>query len=95
MKIIALEIENSTATAEEFKKYANAEAEKAWELQQSGFIREIYFRANENRAVLILEANSVEEARVQLQQLPLVKNKFIDFELIPLKAYPGFARLFK
>ena len=95
MKIIALEIEKPTATTEEFKKQANAEAKKAWELQQSGFIREIYFRADENSAVLILEADSVEAAKEKLQQLPLVKNNLIYFELIPLKAYPGFARLFK
>lgn len=95
MKILALEKETSTATGELFAKYAHAEAPKAWELQQEGFIREIYFREDENSAVLVLEADSVENAQNQLQQLPLVKNKLIDFELIPLRAYPGFARLFK
>lgn len=95
MKIIALEKENPKATAEAFKKLAEAEAKAAWELQQKGFIREIYFRADENSAILVLEAESIEQAAHQLQQLPLVKNKLICFELIPLKAYPGFSRLFK
>ena len=95
MKIIALEIEKPEATANNFKIHAEAEARKAWELQQNGFIREIYFRADENSAVLVLEAESLEIADEQLHQLPLVKHGLIEFELIPLKAYPGFARLLK
>ena len=71
------------------------EARKAWELQQAGFIREIYFRADDNSAVLILEASSINDAKNRLEELPLVKNKLIHFDLIPLKAYPGFERLFK
>ena len=94
MKIIALEKELPHAQAKDFTKYAKDEAKKAWEFQQDGFIREIYFRADENSAVLILEANSVDQANQKLQQLPFVENKLIEFELIPLKAYPGFARLF-
>ncbi|WP_339740009.1 muconolactone Delta-isomerase family protein [uncultured Sunxiuqinia sp.] len=95
MKIIAIEKEKPTATAEAFARFSKDEAQKAWELQQAGFIREIYFRADENSAVLVLEASSVDSAHEQLQHLPLVKNGLIEFDLIPLKAYPGFARLFK
>ncbi len=95
MKILALEKENPKANAEDFKKHSEAEARKAWKLQQTGFIREIYFRADENSAVLILEASDINQAKKQLEELPLVKNELIYFELIPLKAYPGFERLFK
>ena len=94
MKIIALENENPGATAEQLKKWSKAEALKAWELQQAGFIREVYFRSDENSAVLVLEADSVDEANKKLEDLPLVRNGLIRFELIPLKAYPGFERLF-
>jgi hypothetical protein len=44
--------------------------------------------------VLVLECASVEEARDALDTLPLVKTGLIAFDLIPLRAYPGFARLF-
>ena len=37
----------------------------------------------------------IEEAKKKLYELPLVKNGLIKFELIPLRAYPGFERLFK
>lgn len=45
-------------------------------------------------AVLVLECGGVDEALEVLATLPLVKEKLIDFEVIPLTAYPDFARLF-
>jgi len=36
----------------------------------------------------------VEEAQEILSTLPFVQNKLIAFEIIPLKAYLGFERLF-
>ena len=94
MKIIALEHELPGATVGGFQQYANAEARKAWDLHQAGILRELYFRADREEAVLMLECASVEEAREELSSLPFVENKLIEFELIPLKAYPGFERLF-
>jgi len=94
MKILALEHELPNVTAEQFQPYVNDEARKVWELQQAGVVREIYFRADRNEAVLVLECASVTEAQETLSKLPLVQNKLIAFELIPLKAYPGFERLF-
>ena len=95
MKILALEHELPDATAEQFGQYANDEARKAWELHQAGIIRELYFRADRNEAVLVLDCASVSEAQEILAALPFVKAGLITFEVIPLKAYPGFARLFE
>lgn len=92
MKILAIERELSCATKEGFYLHANAEARRVWELVQEGVIRETCFRADRDEAVLTLECASVEEA--QLSTLPFVKNGLIEFEFIPLKAYPGFERLF-
>ncbi len=94
MKILALEHELSTATAEQFQQYTVAEARKVWDFTQMGVLREIYFRADRNEAVLVLECASITEAEEILSTLPFVENKLISFELIPLKAYPGFERLF-
>ena len=94
MKILALEHELPGATAEKFQQCAKAEARKAWDLHQAGSVRELYFRADRNEAVLVLECDSVEEARKVLSALPFVQSRLIEFELIPLKAYPGFERLF-
>jgi len=94
MKILALEKERPGVTDEEFARHLKAEALRAWELYQSGVIRELYFRADQSTAVLILECASVEEAQRALATLPLVKAGLITFDLIPLRPYPGFARLF-
>jgi muconolactone delta-isomerase len=94
MKILTLEHEIPGATAEQFQQHSNNEARKVWEYHQAGIIRELYFRADQNEAVLVLECASVMEAQETLATLPLVKAGLISFEVIPLKAYPGFARLF-
>lgn len=94
MKILAIEHELPGATPELFQRLAQDEARKAWELHQAGSIRELYFRDDQSSAVLILECASLDEASNILNELPFVRDGLISFELIPLRAYPGFARLF-
>jgi muconolactone delta-isomerase len=94
MKILALEQEVPGATAAAFTPHLRPEAARIWDLQQVGVLRETYFRADRSDAVLILECADVAEAQRVLATLPLVREKLITFEIIPLKAYPGLARLF-
>jgi muconolactone delta-isomerase len=95
MKILALEKDVPGVRDGQFtEEILKAEARKAWELHQSGVLRELYFAAGTRAAVLVLECGSVEEARRRLGELPLVHAGLIDFQIIPLVAYPGFARLF-
>ena len=94
MKILAMERELAGATAERFQAHSRAEAARVWELYQSGVIRELYFRRDAHSAVLMLECEDVDEAAAVLETLPLVKEKLIAFDIVPLVAYPGFSRLF-
>lgn len=94
MKILALELEISGASSEDFQKLADAEARRVWELIQEEKIREISFRRERDSAVILLECQDPEEAEGILATLPMVKNGLIEFELVPLKPYPGLARLF-
>ncbi len=94
MKILAIERELPGATAEGFRPHLQAEARRAWELYQAGVFREMYFRADEAVAVLMLECADVGAAQAVLNTLPLVQAGLIAFDVIPLRAYPGFARLF-
>lgn len=94
MKILAIEKEITGIPGEQFKRLLKAEAARVWELVQSGVIRESYFDAEKHRAVLILESRDADEARKTLKTLPLVREKLIDFEVIPLMPYDGFARMF-
>ena len=95
MKILALEKEVPGVTDDRFTgEILQAEARKAWELYQSGVLRELYFTADTHEAVLVLECDSAEEARQRLSELPLLRAGLIDFRVMPLVAYPGFERLF-
>lgn len=95
MRIIALEKEISTARPIDFRKNAKAEAKALWKLYINGFVREFYFRKEKKLAVLLLEVKNKVEAKKVLSKLPYVSKNLIEFELIPLRPYPGFQRLFK
>jgi hypothetical protein len=94
MKILAIEKDIPGIKADDYKPHLKAEALQAWQLYKQGSIRELYF-TQDYYAVLILECNNESEAREILNSLPLVKEKLIDFNIIPLIPYDGFERLFK
>ena len=95
MKILALECELPGAAEDRFRRLGQEEARAVWELHQAGVIRELYFRADRDEAVLVLECATTAEAQRVLGRLPYVREGLIAFDLIPLRAYPGFARLFE
>ena len=94
MKILALEKSVPGVMAWQIRPHLKDEARRVWELYQAGVIRELYFRADRTNMVLIMECADVESARSALETLPLVHAGLIEFEMIPLVPYPGFARLF-
>ena len=95
MRILALEKEVPGASAGNLTARLQEEARAVWELTQAGIIREIHFRDDRSQAVIMLEANGTAQAEEVLAQLPLVKAGLIEFEVIGLLPYPGFARLFR
>ncbi len=56
MKILAIEHDPPGVRDDQFTEaLLQAEARRAWELHQAGLIRELYFRADRDEAVLVLE----------------------------------------
>lgn len=93
MKILAIEKERPGLHPVNFEPHLEDEASNVWKLYLEGFIREIYF--NEvNNAVLVLEAESKEDAKKKLDEFPLVREGLISFQLCELNPYSGFSRLF-
>ena len=45
--------------------------------------------------MLALECEDLDSAKAALASLPLVAAGLIEFEVLPLRAYPGFGRLFR
>lgn len=79
---------------EEAAALGRAEARRAWELHQAGIIREISFRTDAHRTVMFLEAPDEAAAREALGSLPFVRAGVLTFEVMGLRAYDGWARLF-
>ena len=94
MKVLALGRDTAPADNPRFAEVRPAEARRVWELYQADVFREMYFRADRPNGVLVLEVPGLAEAREAIDSLPLVAAGLIDFDLVPLKPYPGFARLF-
>jgi hypothetical protein len=94
MKLLAIERDVPGVADREFAQYLKAEALVVWRLIQEGLIREAYFSADRDAAVLVLESPDTDAANATLATLPLVRAGLIAFEVVPLIAYPGFARLF-
>lgn len=94
MRVLAMESEPPQASSADFTAHLEAEARAVWDLTQTGCIREIYFRSDRPQAVILLEPETLEDAQRTLAQLPLVRAGLIEFEVIGLRPYPGFARLF-
>lgn len=92
MKILAIEKELDGVDWKSETETLEAEARQVYKLQQTGFIREIYFDNNHN-AILILECGTMEKAAELLNSLPLVKKGLIEFEIIALNPYTGFERI--
>jgi len=95
MRILALEREVPGTEDSDYGPHLKAEARRVWDLVQEDNIREVYFRQDRSEAVLMLECHNIREADEILGTLPLVQAGLIVFELIPLKPYPGFERLFR
>ena len=93
MKILATEKELKPIPKDKAEGILKQEAFKVWELKEKDLIREIYF--NENHcAVLILECIDKRVAKDILNELPLVREGYIEFEIMELRPYTGFGRLF-
>lgn len=95
MKILAIEKPTANLVNTFPESSLKKEAEEIYKLLETDILREIYFTREENRAVLILECQDENTAAAILQQLPLVKENLIEFDIYSLKSYSGFKRLFK
>ncbi len=95
IKFLALEKDVPGVTEKDFTPaILRAEAKRAWDLYQKGIFCEMYFRKDIYAAVLMLECRNLNDAKRALNSLPLVKRKLSAFDILPLRAYDGFERLF-
>jgi hypothetical protein len=94
MKILAIAKVDPQTTLEKIQPHLEAEVKLAWKLYKEGTVREMY-NCQDRRlgVVFVLECSGVDEARKILDELPLVREKLIDFEVIPLGPFSHFEML--
>jgi hypothetical protein len=96
MKILAIAKVDPQTTFEKIQPHLEAEVKNAWKLYKEGKFREMYSCQDRPMGVVfVLECNSVDEARKILDELPFVRDKLIDFEIIPLGPFNYFETLFR
>jgi hypothetical protein len=93
MRILAIEKELKPLQAETAREILREEAACVWALKKKEVIRDIWFTVRDKCAVVVLECGSEDEAKRHLATLPLVRERFIAFEVHALRTYDGFDRL--
>lgn len=90
MKIFVVAHRSEKHSPEDFAPLLEAETRKAFQLMAENVLREIYSRADGKGAVLVLEAESAEEARRRLSELPLAQKGMLRFDVYPVGPYRAF-----
>jgi hypothetical protein len=95
VKVLAIGHARSGVGWEHIAPYVGEEAREVWQLYETDRMREFYLRADHQPGVvLVFESDDVREAEQLIAALPIVEAGLLDFEIIPLRPYMGFAELF-
>ncbi len=96
MKILVLAKRRDQVAIDTMQPHFPAEVQAIWDLYKQGIIREMYTRADQpGAAILMVEHATVEEARRALAKLPPVELNMIDLEMIPFAPFTNLTLLFK
>ncbi|QDU66742.1 YciI family protein [Engelhardtia mirabilis] len=94
-KVFAFDEFKPGVTLEQVAPLLKQEARHAWELYKQGVIRENYLRTDKPGALIVMEVDSVEQARSITDTFPLVKAGLIEFRFIPVGAFTPYETLFE
>ena len=90
MKFFVIAKRKEDIDKEEISKHLEEEAKIAIQLFREEFIRELYSIKGGKGACMIIEASDEEEITKKLNTLPLVKNNYLDIDILEVKPYRGF-----
>lgn len=94
MRILAMDRFLPGTTMEKIQPHLKDEMKIAWDHYKQGKMREMYFRQDGQGVVLMLECDSLKEAQEVIDELPLVKEKLVEFDLTPLGPFVPLEILF-
>tara|TARA_Y100000389_G_scaffold195707_1_gene227526 strand:- start:136 stop:408 length:273 start_codon:yes stop_codon:yes gene_type:complete len=90
MKFFVIAKRKEDIDKEEISKHLEEEAKIAIQLFREEFIRELYSIKGGKGACMIIEASNQDEITKKLNVLPLVKNNYLDIDILEVKPYRGF-----
>ena len=85
MQILAISELTKNSTLENVTPHIAQEVRDTLDLHLKDVIRSFYFKSEGDGVVFMMECDSVEAARSELDNLTLVKCGIADFRLIPLE----------
>jgi hypothetical protein len=94
MKILATLDLAPGAPIETVRSQLESEIKGSWALYASGVIREVYATPIATRVVFVLECESQAAAESHLHALPMVASGLFRIELIELRPFTNWSRLF-
>ncbi|MCE7994480.1 MAG: hypothetical protein HEP71_21015 [Roseivirga sp.] len=94
MQFIAVDKMAKEVSEDELNRHLPSELAATVGLYLNEVIRTFYFRLDRPGVVFILEANSLEEVKVELSKLPLVEVGILEFEIIPIGPLTPLGKLF-
>ncbi len=86
LKIIAFDRFKPGVTMETITPLLPEEVANAWRLWKAGIVRENYARLDEPGVVIVFECADVSEAKRYLEDFPMTKAGYIEWECIPVTA---------
>ena len=94
MTVLAIARALPTATIDAFQRIRPEEIRTVWNIYRRGQIEQIYYCTDREVAVLMLRANTIDEARAILGELPMVREQLIDFDCYPIGPFTPWDGLF-
>jgi len=95
MQILAIDKISQGVTAAILEPHLPQELAATINLYLQEKIRTFYFRKDRPGVVFIMECQSVQEAKEILATLPMVQEKLLDFDLIPIGPLMPLGQLLK
>lgn len=86
MKIIAYDRFKPGVTLETVTPYLREEVSNVWRLWKAGIVRENYARLDEPGVVIVFECETVADARRYIDDFPLSRAGFLEWDLIAVGA---------
>jgi hypothetical protein len=86
MKIITFDRFKPGVTMDTIRPLLPEEAANAWRLWKAGIVRENYARLDISGVVIVFECADVAEAKMYLDDFPMTKAGYIEWEIIPVTA---------